>query len=44
MEQKLNELSVMDWYMEIMEAGQDAKEMIDVFQKEKKLFQSVDKH
>ena len=33
-----NEMSVVDWYLEIMEAGQDAKKIIDLFQKEKSKF------
>ena len=38
-----NEMSVVDWYMEIMEAGQNAKKIIDLFQKEKSKFQILDK-
>ena len=35
LKQKTNEVSVVDWYLEIMEAGKNAKAMIDLFMKEK---------
>ena len=33
---KDNELSIVDWYLQIMEHGRDTKQMAEIYQKEKK--------